>query len=86
MLEAAAGTIDDYMSPTSDDSVFKEPAYQTFGGDMNRFLKWDKLGKSDAETPRLRGALAVVKHVMGRGAGGLPSPRQVIQRATVRGA
>ena len=81
LLEAAANAIDDYMSQTSDDSVFKEPAYATFGGDMNRFLKWEKLGKSDAETPRLRGALAVVKHVMGRTSGGQPSPRQLIQKA-----
>lgn len=80
LLEAAAGAIDDYMSPTSDESVFKEPAYATLNYDLNRFLKWDKLGKSDSETPRLRGALAVVKHVMGRGVGGQPSPRQIIQQ------
>lgn len=81
LLEAAANTIDDYMSQTSDDSAFREPAYATFGGDMNRFLKWEKLGKSDVETPRLRSALAVSKHVMGRTAGGQPSPRQMIQQA-----
>jgi hypothetical protein len=81
LLEAASNTIDDYMSQTSDDSVFREPAYLTFGGDLNRFLKWDKLGKSDVETPRLRSALAVAKHVMGRSSGGQVSPRQMIQTA-----
>ena len=49
---------------------------------MNRFLKWEKLGKSDAETPRLRGSLAVVKHVMVRTGGGQPSPRSLIPQAT----
>lgn len=81
LLEAAAGAIDDYMSQTSDDSVFKEPAYASLNYDLNRLLKWEKLGKSDSDTPRLRGALAVVKHVMGRGSAGQLAPRQIIQSA-----
>lgn len=81
LLEAAANAIDDYMSQTADDSVFKEPAYASQNYDLNRFLKWEKLGKSDTDTPRLRQALAVVKHVMGRASGGQPSPRQLVQQA-----
>lgn len=80
LLEAAVEVIDSYLNQASDDSVFKEPAYLVaFNADLNRFLKWEKLGKSETETPRLRGGLAIAKQLMGRGAGGQPSPRQVIQ-------
>ena len=45
---------------------------------MNAFLKWEKLGKAEDSTPRLRDTLAITKQVMGRASGGQPSPRSLI--------
>lgn len=53
-------------------------AQGAFNLDLNAFLKWEQLGKSEQGTPRLRGAFAVGKQVMGKSIGGQPSPRQVI--------
>jgi hypothetical protein len=79
LLDQAAEVIDSYFTQGADDSVFLEPAYMnSFNTDLNAFLKWEKLGKSDADTPRLRSALAVNKAVMGRSVGGQPSPRQTM--------
>jgi hypothetical protein len=60
-------------------SVFSEPAYlNSFNTDLNAFLKWEKLGKSDSDTPRLRSVLAINKSVMGRSVADQPSQRQII--------
>jgi hypothetical protein len=59
--------------------VFEEAAYKNaFNLDLNAFLKWEQLGKSEKGTPRLRGALAIGKQVMGKSIAGQPSPRQLI--------
>lgn len=82
LLDAAVEIIDTYLTQASDDSVFKEPAYlSAFNADLNGFLKWERLGKSEADTPRLRAALAMGKQLMGRGIDKQPSPRQLIQMA-----
>ncbi|CUJ34014.1 AIPR family protein [Achromobacter xylosoxidans] len=84
LLETAAEVIDGYLTQGSDDSVFTEPAYlNSFNTDLNAFLKWEKLGKSDSDTPRLKSALAVNKAVMGKMIGGI-SARQVIINAIDR--
>ncbi|WYX59332.1 hypothetical protein WJ967_18695 [Achromobacter xylosoxidans] len=55
LLETAAEVIDGYLTQGSDDSVFTEPAYlNSFNTDLNAFLKWEKLGKSDSDTPASR--------------------------------
>lgn len=82
LLDQAAEVVDSYFSQGGDDSVFAEPAYiNSFNGNLNTFLKWERLGKSDADTPRLRSNLAINKSVMGRSVGGQPSPRQAILAA-----
>lgn len=82
LLDQAVEVIDSYFTQGADDSVFSEPAYvNSFNTDLNAFLKWEKLGKPEAETPRLRSALAINKSVMGRSTGGQISPRQVILNA-----
>jgi len=82
LLDQAAEVIDSYFTQGSDDSVFEKAAYKnTFNLDLNAFLKWEQLGKSEQGTPRLRGALAIGKQVMGRTSGSQPSPRQVITQA-----
>ena len=84
LLDTAAEVIDTYFTQGSDDSVFTEPAYlNSFNADLNAFLKWEKLGKSDADTPRLRNALAINKSVMGKTIGGT-SARQLINAAIER--
>lgn len=81
LLDAGAEVIDGYLSQGSDESVFTEPAYlNSFNADLNAFLKWEKLGKSDTDTPRLKTALAINKAVMGRKISG-PSARDVIMQA-----
>jgi hypothetical protein len=72
--------VDSYLTSGTDDSVFDEPAFRnTFNNDLNGFLKWEKLGKSEQDSPRLRQLLAVNKLVMGRKVGGQPSPRDMIR-------
>lgn len=79
LLDQAIEVIDSYFTQGTEDSVFDEPAYRNaFNSDLNAFLKWEKLGKTEESTPRLRSALAVTKQVMGRAVGGHPSPRNTI--------
>ena len=79
LLDQAVEVIDSYFTQGTDESVFSEPAYlNSFNADLNAFLKWEKLGKSDTDTPRLRTALAINKSVLGKAVGGQPSPRQII--------
>lgn len=81
LLERAAEVIDGYFTQGSDDSVFGEPAYlNSFNADLNAFLKWEKLGKSESDTPRLKSALAINKAVMGKQINGV-SERQTIEAA-----
>lgn len=81
LLETAAEVIDGYLTQGSDESVFAEPAYlNSFNADLNAFLKWEKVGKSDSDTPRLKNALAINKAVMGRTLNG-KSARQIIMEA-----
>ncbi len=81
LLEQAAEVIDGYFTQGSDDNVFTEPAYlNTFNSDLNAFLKWEKLGKSEGDTPRLKSAIAINKAVMGKTVGG-SSARDVIMAA-----
>ncbi|MBL7648860.1 MAG: AIPR family protein [Candidatus Hydrogenedentes bacterium] len=81
LLERAAEVIDGYFTQGSDDSVFGEPAYlNSFNADLNAFLKWEKLGKSENDTPRLKSALAINKAVMGKQINGV-SERQTIEAA-----
>ncbi len=55
LLDRAAEVIDGYFTQGSDDNVFTEPAFlNSFNADLNAFLKWEKLGKSDVDTPRLQ--------------------------------
>lgn len=81
LLERAAEVIDSYFNSDSDNSVFSEPAYRdAFNSDLNAFLKWEKIGKSEADTPRLRTALAVSKSALGMTFAGT-SARSIIMKA-----
>ncbi len=82
LLERAAEVIDGYFTQTSDNSVFAEPAYlNSFNSDLNAFLKWEKLGKSGNDTPRLKNALEINKSVLGMAIRGGVSPRSLMVAA-----
>ncbi len=84
LLDAALEVIDSYFNQGYDNSVFTEPAYlNSFNGNLNAFLKWEKLGKSDSDTPRLKTALAIIKSVMAIAVDGASS-RQLITAAIDR--
>ena len=78
LLEAAIDVVDEYLSEASDDSVFKE---HDFEGDLNGWLKSDKLGKNDDATYRLNNLLATHKAIFGRAGRGQPSPRKMVADA-----
>lgn len=78
LFDQALELIDSYMTQNSDNSVFKEKAFTSvFNYDLNAFLKWPQLGKSDS-TPLLRDELGIQKAAMGRSSGGHASARKVI--------
>lgn len=82
LLDRAAEVIDSYFTQGNDDSLFNEPSYlNSFNADLNAFLKWEKLARSDIETPRLKQLLAVNKSVMGMSLAGSQTPRQTIMTA-----
>jgi hypothetical protein len=77
----AIEAIDTYLSP-GDNSVFEEPAFKnTFNFDLNGFLKWEQLGKSEVNCPRFRALIAITKMYMGQRIAGMQPPREVIIEA-----
>jgi hypothetical protein len=82
LLDPAIEVIDSYFTQGTEDSVFDEPAYtNSFPDNLNGFLKWEKLGRAEDSTPRLRSLLAITKQVMGRAVGGHPSQRSILLNA-----
>ena len=82
LLDPAIEAIDSYGTQGGDNSLFDEPAYRdAFNSDLNAFLKWERLGRAEDATPRLRDTLAITKQVMGRASAGQPSPRSLITDA-----
>ena len=79
LTNSAAQMIDTYMTEGDEDSVFQEPTYRnSFNNDLNAFLKWEKLGKSLEDTPRLKAMLHSQKQFMSKSRGGSPSARAII--------
>ena len=78
LISTATEVVDNYLTQGDEDSVFTEPTYlNTFNANLNTFMKWEKLGRSDADTPRLKSQLAVMKRYMAKEIKG-PSMRQLI--------
>jgi hypothetical protein len=68
------------MTKDTDNSVFDEPAFiNAFNNDLNGFLKWEQLGKSETSTPRFRQLLSVAKGIMGTRTGTQASLRDRIK-------
>ncbi len=76
LLNAAIDVVDEYLSQEHEDSVFREPE---FTGDLNIFLKGERLGKNFGSTPRLSSLLATHKVIFGRPSGN--SPRDLVIQA-----
>ena len=66
LISSALQLIDDYMTRESGDEIYNEPELATMGSDVNRFLKWEKLGRDLQATPQLGGALALTKKMMSK--------------------
>jgi len=81
-MNTAIDVVDGYLTEGTDACMFDEPAYKNiFNRDLNAFLKWEKLGKSEEDCPRFRNLLAVSKFAMGQKVGGQPSMRETIRTA-----
>lgn len=81
-MDCAIEVVDSYLTQGSENSVFDEPVYKnTYNTDLNSFLKWEKLGKSEKDTPMLRNLLAVNKSAMAKKFGAQLSPREMIRAA-----
>jgi hypothetical protein len=86
LMGAAVEAIDSYLTSGTDDSVFDEPSFRnTMNNDLNAFLKWEKLGKSESDCPRLRQLLAVTKAAMAQHGRAQASVREQITQAITGG-
>lgn len=85
LFGTAIEVIGTYLTQGGDNSLFDEPAYKnSFYFDLNAYLKWEKLGKSETDSPRFRALLAVTKMYMGQKMGGQPAQRDLIL-STIKG-
>jgi hypothetical protein len=81
LIEQALEVIDGYLTQGAENSLFDEPVYRnTYGGDLNAFLKWERLGKTDNDCPNYRQLLATQRAVMGKRLGGTESLRDKAKR------
>lgn len=82
LLNTALELIATYLTQGNENSLFEEPAYKnTFAYNLNSYLKWEKLGKNDADSPRLRALLVMTKMYLGQKMGGQTSQRDTILAA-----
>lgn len=79
LMENSINLIDDYFTQGTDDSVHNEPRFvNDFNGDLNGFLKWEGVGKSEENTPRYRSLIADYRKLMGRAKPGERTDREII--------
>jgi hypothetical protein len=78
LLDTAVEVIDEYLNPSTENSVFRE---EGLNNDLSTYLKSERFGKIDEAAPRLRNLLEDYKRLLGRSSGGQFSPRQVIASA-----
>ena len=76
LIEGALEVVDSYLTQGADDSVYREPEYIHNGGDLNAFLKWEKLGKTDNDCPNYRQLVATQRAVIGKRLHGSESLRE----------
>lgn len=79
LITSAGFVIDGYLQQGKSESVFNEEVYQErFGSDLNRFLKWDPLGRDLSKTPNLKKLLDFQKQFMDTEMGDAPSVRNSV--------
>lgn len=81
LFDRAVSLVDQYLTNEADHSVAREPSYQQFGSDRNRYLKWDQLGKSEDASPHFRFLIEVNRSVLNMSLDGKPSPSEQIAQA-----
>ncbi|APR34339.1 AIPR family protein [Paraburkholderia sp. SOS3] len=79
LLDFSVSIADDYLTPGHEYSIFKEPTFLEKGSDLNSFLKWDQLGKSNQSTPLLLNLVSQYKIAMKGGIGGQPKYRDIVK-------
>ena len=84
LADGAANLIDAYLTAGgSGNTAFNEAAYLTVhNGDLNGFLKADKLG-SDDHSPMLEQLLAITNMAFGMTTPGMPSGRELVAKALI---
>ena len=82
LLDAGIEVIDQYLNREAENSVFNE---QAFDGDLNGWLKSERLGKGEDTTYRLNTLLATHKFFMGQSFRGNPSLRELVDQAVASG-
>ncbi len=78
LVNAALEVLEEYMTENSDDCVFKE---ETFSGDLNTWLKNDRLGKGGDDTYHLNSLLSAHKIVFRRRTRNQKSPFDIVSDA-----
>jgi hypothetical protein len=79
--EMAAALIDNYLTESNENSVFREARFRDpkgFNFDLNAFLKWDQLGRSLDQTACLQAQLHFQKQFMGMSQAGARTARKMI--------
>ncbi len=80
LLDTAIQVIDEYLTEGKENAVFLEPAFRDrYNNDLNSFLKWEQLGKSQTSTPMLLTLLSDYQRLMDRGRP--PTARELIAKA-----
>jgi hypothetical protein len=82
LTDAALNVIDDYLTMGNEDAIYTEPKFSATG-DLNSFLKWDKLGKGNEHTPKLWNLISLNKLMMRKIIGGQSAARDIV-RETIK--
>ncbi len=79
LLDTGVEIVDGYLTPNTDNNIFDEPALQnTFGGNLNAYLKWEQMGKTKDCSPQLHQLLSDYKKALSRGMRGQEAPLKLI--------
>lgn len=79
--EMAAALIDNYLTESNENSVFRENKFRDpngFNFDLNGFLKWEQLGRDLSQTGCLQAQLHFQKQFMGMSQSGARTARKMI--------
>ena len=82
LLDAGIQIVDEYLNEDADYSVFKEGQ---FTGDLNTWLKTERVGKGGDATSHLNDLLALHKAFFSRAPSGQMSPRESVKNAILGG-